>query len=144
MQPILRKPDYYNSLPVDVKENIFKSINLCQNRALLCRVDKEIRHLCREWWHKKRCFMNERGGVLRGHTGFVSSMAWSPDGLRLATASLDNTTRVWNAESGEQLHELRGHTERVYSIAWSPDGLRLATASDDRTARVWDAGDGAE
>jgi hypothetical protein len=74
-----------------------------------------------------------------GHTAYVESVAFSPDGLRLATGSHDGTARVWDARSGDMLLEYKGHTAGVTSVAFSPDGLRLATASDDKTARVWDA-----
>jgi WD40 repeat protein len=77
--------------------------------------------------------------VLRGHLSSVRSVAWSPDGSRLATASHDGTARVWDARSGQELLCLKGHTSRVQGVAWSPDGSRLATASQDGTARVWDA-----
>ncbi|MCB9898547.1 MAG: serine/threonine protein kinase [Planctomycetes bacterium] len=69
----------------------------------------------------------------------ILSVAWSPDGTRLVTASGDGTARVWNADgSGEPL-VLRGHEDMVFSAAWSPDGTRLVTASRDGTARVWNA-----
>jgi WD40 repeat protein len=76
--------------------------------------------------------------------GEVYRVAFSPDGTRLATASLDRTAKVWDAASGEELLRLYGHTNRVLGIAFSPDGTRLATASMDRTAKVWDAASGQE
>ena len=75
--------------------------------------------------------------VLRGHQDSVYSVAFSPDEERLATASRDNTARIWDNQ-GNQLAVLRGHQDSVYSVAFSPDGKRLVTASSDHTARIWD------
>jgi WD40 repeat protein len=74
--------------------------------------------------------------VLEGHTNWVNSAAFSPDGDRIVTASDDGTARVWSAD-GEQLAVLEGHTAGITSAAFSPDGSQVVTASDDSTARVW-------
>ena len=83
-----------------------------------------------------------RGPVLAGHSDWVRSAAYSPDGKRIVTASEDKTARVWDASDGKPLAVLAGHTNYVWSAAYSPDGKRIVTASDDKTARVWDATDG--
>ena len=78
-------------------------------------------------------------GQLSGHTGQVTSAAFSPDGSRIVSTSEDNTLRVWDANSGEAIGEpLRGHTGSVNDAAFSPDGLRIVSASNDNTLRLWD------
>jgi WD40 repeat protein len=73
----------------------------------------------------------------------VNSAAFSPDGLRIVTASADKTARVWDSETGKAIGApLEGHDSPVYDAAFSPDGRRIITASADKTARIWDAATG--
>ncbi len=76
--------------------------------------------------------------TLTGHEGPVLGLAFSPDGLQLASVSRDRTVRSWEIESGVSTRVIRGHTDIVTSLAFSPDGDRLVTGSQDATARVWD------
>jgi WD40 repeat protein len=81
---------------------------------------------------------------MAAHTPGICGVAWSPDGSKLATASWDNTTNVWDVDTGRVLFTLSGHQTSVVSVAWSPDGSKLATASGDKTAKVWEAHSGHE
>ena len=68
----------------------------------------------------------------------VWSVAFSPDGSRLASGSLDHTIKLWNAQTGDLINTLR-HDSGVYSVAFSPDGSRLTSGSKDKTIQLWNA-----
>lgn len=82
--------------------------------------------------------------VFSGHSNWVGAVAFSSDGTRLATASGDNTARIWDLRSGEEIAVLLGHEEWLSDVAFSPDDTRVVTASGDGTARIWDANTGFE
>ncbi|KAF5371921.1 hypothetical protein D9757_011498 [Collybiopsis confluens] len=70
----------------------------------------------------------------------VYSVAFSPDGTRIASGSHDGTVRIWDATTGIQVGEsLQGHDYPVTSVAFSPDGTRIVSGSADKTVRIWDA-----
>jgi serine/threonine protein kinase len=70
-------------------------------------------------------------------TGFVNSVAWSPNGTYIASGNDDSTVQVWDAKSTKLIYTYTGHTARVNSIAWSPDETLIASASDDSTVHIW-------
>ncbi len=80
--------------------------------------------------------------TLSGHTDWVSSIVFSPDGSKLATTSLDNTVKIWDARSGQVLLTLEDHSRAVRTVAFSPDGKRLATAGDDGFIIIWNVDSG--
>jgi WD40 repeat protein len=85
----------------------------------------------------------EQRSTLYGHTGAVNAVAFSPDSSLLATASSDQTTRLWNPATGRPVGTpLTGHTGAVNAAAFGPDGRLLATAGDDWTVRLWNTATG--
>jgi WD40 repeat protein len=76
--------------------------------------------------------------ILKGHSDWVLSVAFSPDGETVASGSFDQTIRLWHRASGECLKVLRGHKNWIHSVAFSPDGQLLASGSSDQTIQLWD------
>ena len=83
------------------------------------------------------------GGPLTGHTGYVWTLAFSPDSAFLATGGKDKTVRLWDVAAGTPHGApLTGHGGHVSSVAFSPDGKVLATGSWDESVRLWDVATG--
>ena len=76
------------------------------------------------------------------HDGPVNNVVFSPDGKHIATASQDNTARLWDAATGKQIFAPLKHNGSVNNVVFSPDGKYIATASRDKTSRLWDAATG--
>lgn len=80
--------------------------------------------------------------VFQHPLSLVADVAFSPDGLLLATACGDGTARIWDTTTGQQVRLLYGHTSNVNAVAFSPNGRYLATASDDGTSLIWNVDSG--
>jgi len=75
-----------------------------------------------------------------GHTDWVNSVAFSPDGQSIAFASHDQTIQLWDINSKTLTNSLKGHTSYVTAIAFSPGGQSIVSASFDQSIRLWDVG----
>jgi WD40 repeat protein/transcriptional regulator with XRE-family HTH domain len=72
------------------------------------------------------------------HNALVFGVAFSPDGKYIGTSTFDGAAKIWDAETGNLIHDLSGNTNTIQRVAFNPDGTRFATASEDGTAKVWD------
>lgn len=85
--------------------------------------------------------------TLSGHKGIYADIvcvAFSSDGQRILTGSMDETAKVWDAATGREMLTLKGHKGGIASVAFFPDGQRILTGGADHTARLWEVGSGKE
>ena len=80
----------------------------------------------------------------QGHSDRIFSLAWSPDGQRIASSSLDETVQIWDAMTGKNMLTYRGQSLQAPAIAWSPDSRFIASTSGllSESIQVWDAATG--
>ncbi|KAL1921598.1 uncharacterized protein VTP21DRAFT_11314 [Calcarisporiella thermophila] len=75
---------------------------------------------------------------LTGHQQPINQVSFSPDGRLIASASFDNSVKLWDGFTGKFIASLRGHVGRVYQVCWSSDSRMLLSGSRDSTLKIWD------
>ncbi len=104
----------------------------------------------RGWeWHYLKRRPHQGPLTFRGHSAWVTGVAFSPDGKLVASASsllsgALGEVKVWDRTTGKEVHRLLGHAGPAAAVAFSPDGKLLASAGWDRTVKVWDVAKGKE
>jgi WD40 repeat protein len=97
-------------------------------------------------WNYVKSFSQKGGSVISlehmefsGHTNWIRDLSVCPTTGNIATASDDNTARIWNLETGVESLTLAGHAETVTDVVYTTDGKKVFTCSYDATVRSWDA-----
>jgi WD40 repeat protein/serine/threonine protein kinase len=134
-----RQVSYYHRIALAHREWLANNVGGADHLLDECR--RGLRHW--EWHYLKRlCHLDLL--TFRGRRGSGRGVAYSPDGRRLASASLDGSLKVWDARTGLEVVAVDTRQDMVSGVAYSPDGRRLATGSWDKTVKVWDVATGRE
>jgi WD40 repeat protein len=116
--------------------NIVTSVALADGRLVSASLDGTVRL----WYPPTTEQSGQTPRVLRGHTGNVMALAFSPDHRQLASSGLDGTVRIWDLMTGKALHTLQA--EHVLSLAFGANGNQLTTVSFEGSMTRWDVGTG--
>ena len=93
-----------------------------------------------EWGYIAQILMDRNSSmpISLQHERPVESVAFSPDGTKLATGGNDNSIHIWDIATGEKLSTFNGHSDWIAFLTFSPDGSSLLSGSVDNTVRLWD------
>lgn len=92
-----------------------------------------------------RTFKGGYSNIIKGYnSNIIISIAFSPDGNQIISGSLNNTLKLWDVASGQEIRIFTGHSKPVTSVAFSPDGKQALVGSNDATLKLWDVTSGRE
>ena len=82
-------------------------------------------------------FQGDLLATLEGHSAIVLDVEFNSDSSKIATASADNTVKIWNINHDKSLATLEGHSDSVLGVKFQPYSQKIASASVDKTIKLW-------
>jgi eukaryotic-like serine/threonine-protein kinase len=138
------KDDLAKGLERERRDANFHRITLAHRELSLDNLDGAVKLLddcpkdLREWeWHYLKRLCQVEPVILPDKTE-VNSLAFSPDGERLASAGGNGAVKIWNCKTRKVIQALDAHPDAVFSVAFHPDGKHLASVGADQQVKVWD------
>jgi hypothetical protein len=110
-------------------EALRKAVETGDDAEVRWRAKQVVQSVEARMYRELRCF--------KGHTASVYSVAFSPDGKRALSGSLDKTMRLWEVDTGKELRRFESHKGWFFSVAFSPDGKQVLSGNNDKKARLW-------
>ena len=117
--------------------SLVEALRAKQHTSVLNRADESVR-LDTDLALQQAVYNVVEKNTFSSHLDVVNSVSYSKDGELIASASSDNTIKIWQRD-GKLLHTLRGHRDSVIDLAFSPQENILASASEDNTVKLWNA-----
>ena len=145
--PLPDPREYYPAIPKRLVEVIYKALEKKkENRFISVKELKEVINNENSSIAYKNIFISRNINyenftnikTLKGHSDYVRSVAFSPDGNIIASGSVDKTIKLWETRTGSLIKTLEGHSYDVESVAFSPDGKIIASGSWDKTIKLWE------
>ena len=124
-----------SSVPIPTDQGTTFDISINKNNSLLATAGRDVKI-----WDSKN---NQQVFQFKGHSKWINHVAFSSDGIHVASGGRDEPVLVWDSTTGKEVDRYEGHQGEVKSVQFHPDGKRVIS-TDEKNVFVWNVFDGAD